>query len=323
MMSEYESASEDERVVSRIDREVDNLLNMRPEYSNRPKSKAKSYKDLRIMLETDKKKPVNKPLTRSSDRKNIEDCFRDLQTDIRSLSDKFNAVYQVIGSILDRMEAIEAQVQKLQSPEVKNSETPSYAEVVKSDEGERLERLEYIASEEERRNRLNQISITHSSLDSSSDSLNSDMKNFLKRIMKLDEDSIDDNLICRKTSKPNTVIVTFSQRKFKLGLFRSKKTMRLEGSSSYKDLYINDNLTPYNFKLLMSIKSERTRRSNGDLKSFDTIYTHEGRVFVKISKSGDKKSAIHIRTRSIFCNFLRDLDKSSSNEQVTSNSAAV
>ena len=67
---------------------------------------------------------------------------------------------------------------------------------------------------------------------------------------------------------------------------------------------MNDNLTGYNFNLFMKLKSEKKRRSEGNLKNFDSLYTIDGKIFIKMSRLSANKESYYVKNRSDYESFL-------------------
>ena len=144
-----------------------------------------------------------------------------------------------------------------------------------------------------------QISIKHPLIDPNSNNLHDDIAKFLAENMKITNREMDTSLIVQKTSRPNTVILTFSDRRFKLFIFKACKNLRTANDEVSSDLYLNDNLTPYNFSILMSLKRERSRRRTENRPLFETIYSIDGKVFVKLTRGAPNQEAVNIKTPSM------------------------
>ena len=146
---------------SKVNSIVEKCLQMKPKYNISKKSKHKSYIDLKKRLDTGAKIEVKrndkKSSTRSSDRKNIDNCFRELTEDFSTIFDKLRTVYECVTEMLDKMEDIENRVSEL---EKKQSEKPppppiqTFSEALRSQTDNRINKLEYSASEQERNNRV-------------------------------------------------------------------------------------------------------------------------------------------------------------------------
>ena len=165
--------------------------------------------------------------------------------------------------MLDKMEDIENRVSEL---EKKQSEKPppppiqTFSEALRSQTDNRINKLEFSASEQERNNRVLQATITPPKIDISDENLNEHIRDFMKNELRMDQRSIDQNMIVKKFSKLNTVHVTFSHRRFKLFLYSAKKRAKTENLPVFSGLYVNDYLTQNNFSLLMELKREKKRR---------------------------------------------------------------
>ena len=110
------------------------------------------------------------------------------------------------------------------------------------------------------------------------------------------------------TYRPNTVIVVFSVIKFKRFVFGALKRLRLRDQDLCTDLFINDNMTSYNYSILKHLKSEKKKRSEERRKSFESVYVFDGKVYVKKQKTNQPNSAIWISSVQSMKNFLESLD---------------
>ena len=136
--------------------------NMKPVYVRQQKSKFK-LSELKMQLEScTNSSNSNKRSTRLDDRKKIEDCYRELQTDFVNIHKKLDIFNQCILGIFERMDELESRVEKLEKNLVDSvTDPPSYSKVVKSSDGERIDKLEFLNSEENRKKRLLHATITH------------------------------------------------------------------------------------------------------------------------------------------------------------------
>ena len=293
-MSSSESVSEVES-NSRTSVALSKCLNMKPDYVTKNKSKVK-ISELKKRLESNSLPTKKRSSTRIDDRKKIEDCYKELQNDFCNIYKKFEMFHECIYSILDTVEDLENRMSKLEGIVVNDrGATPTYSQALKSDESERLDKLEFLSSEVERKKRMLEVIITHPTLDKNCENLVDHVKHFLSTEMKMDRRNIDANLQAKKSPKQNTVIVIFSQRRFKLFLYSAKKKMREVSDDSYVGLYINDNLTSYNFKILMELKSKRKSYVQSE-DPFISIYSFEGKIFVKLKKNSPSSNGDHVKS---------------------------
>ena len=216
-----------EEAPKKLRKALSSFANMKPEMTVSKKSKASTYSNLKHRMEKSRSQNLpQRSSNRIDQRKQVEDCFKDLQDSFGCLVKKLDNVYECISEILDGMEDFNERLTKLEQDSDVNRNTPTYSQIVKTSEAERIEKLEYAVSEEERKNRLLQVSITHPSIELTSGDSNDHIKRFLSTIMKMETREIDLNLQARKTSRPNTAIITFSQRRYKLLLFSARKALR-------------------------------------------------------------------------------------------------
>ena len=187
--SDYENETTNKTNVA-----INRFLKIKPDYIPSKKSKVKSIHEMKSKLEKSKPFPVSKRTSvRNDERKKVEECFRDLQSDFSNLCKKFDSVYECIHTMLDRMELIENRLEKLEKTENERPIIPSYSDMVNSNESERLEKLEYITSEDERKRRLLHVTLTHPQIDTSTVRLLDPARQFLIDVMKMEPRSVDVN----------------------------------------------------------------------------------------------------------------------------------
>ena len=316
-MSDYESAT-DEEDSSMVNKAIEKCLKMKPDLVISEKSKHKSLQDLRTKLQKSSKVNVKcgnnqRASNRINDRKKIEDCFHELTNDFAGLFDKFNTVIECVSEMIDRMEEIEDRVLLLEKNSSKTVITnvlpaPTFAEITKCETDNRIEKLEFASSDQERVRRLLQVTLTHPKLDTKTQDLNQHVRNFMVTDLKMEQRTIDLNMSVRNISRDNTVLITFSDRRFKLFFYSAKKRLRSEGHESANNLYMNDNLTSYNLSLLMKLKREKNKLSSVGKTVFELLYSYEGKIYVKINKNDPSSSAIHIKKNSCIDSLLRGND---------------
>ena len=88
--------------------------------------------------------------------------------------------------------------------------------------------------------------------------------------------------------------------------------MRESSDINTANLFINENLAHYNFSLLKMLKSERTKRRDENSPSYETVYTFEGTVYVKINRGDPNDQAVPVRSRTAFQALLGKLDAATS-----------
>ena len=280
---------------------IDRCLSKKPEYHVASKSKA-----LRTQLNKIKSNPKDRQSSRIDSKKKLEDYFRELAADFSNLSKKFDTVCECVSDFFDRMESLEKTVETLSKKPSPPPPPPSFASVLNNaPDSVRIERLERVSSEDERRRRLLEVSITHPLIDVSTPDLSSHMKQFLSSRMQMEHREIDSQFTVKKLPRNNTVLVTFSDKKFKRFIFAAKKRLRLENVEICNNLYINENLTSYNYSILKKLKLEKTRRFLEKIPTFESVYAFEGKVYVKKSRS--EQSAVCISNTREYMEFLDSL----------------
>ena len=209
-------------------------------------------------------------------KKVIEESFKSLSGEMATISKKFNIVSDVILSVLDDMETFNTRLSTLETFVYESSKKPTYSEALtqssQNSNVDRIEKLEYQASEDERRKKLLEATVTHPSIDNASTSLLEDTKFFFSDKLKIENREIDQNCYVRKSKRANTVVVTFSDRRFKLFMYRARKKLRSEDNGGTNELFLNDNLTTYNFSILMNLKREKKKCRN-KMEKYSNRYT--------------------------------------------------
>ena len=238
----------------------------------------------------------------------IKDCITQMKDELLMHNDRMDKLFQILIMILDRVGDLEKRLFSLENRQSTPSQSYSSAVThIDTPSINRIERLEYLSSEDERKKRLLQVSIKHPLIDINSTDLCKHMKEFMAQTLRMNPREIDANLTANKASKSNSVILNMSHRRFKLFLYKARKTLRDNENDPTTGLYMNDNLTSHNFNLFMMLKNEKKRRSENNLKNFDTLYTIDGKIFVKISRQMANNETVHIKNRSDYESFLSKL----------------
>ena len=269
--------------------------------------------DLKTKLQSSRSTNVRSS-SRIDDRKKLEDILKDLSSDFVNFQRKFDNALDCIAELLNRVESLEDRVANLEKKTDVVKPQPSYAQVFQNSSMEgskRINRLEYISSENERKNRVLQIQITHPTINSSCENLAEHMKEFFSAKLKLPAREIDANFVARKGSRDNTAIVTMSDRRFKLFIYKSRRKLKLEEDSVCEELYINDNLTSLNYSLLKKLKEERNRLRSASLPVYDCIYTIDGRIYVKLKSSDANDCSKLIKSEEDIHKLLNGLNQDS------------
>ena len=225
-------------------------------------------------------------------------------TELETYFDSLNEIMDMIKVLSERIEEID---QKLQLPQ-----TSSYADATRSNPDApslinkrlekvefSLEKVEYQSSEYERQNRLHQVTITHPSLDVNSQNLFSTATYFMENILMMERRQIDANMYVQTTKRAQTILITFSDQRFKGFLFKARKNL----PQQQFPIYINDFLTNFNYKILKMAKEERRRSYDNLNPIYETVYSYNGRIFIKKRRSDPTSDAIHIKS----CEHLREI----------------
>lgn len=294
-----------------VDNLADKFLSSKPIFEKRSKSRRK-LSELKSKFEQNKAETPKKS-ARIDSKKKIEDYLKDLQQDFLRLAQKFESLYEIIPGIIESMEFLEDRVAGLEDKlcELQSKPSPSqvqvaptpYRDALFTNDSERLDKLEYLNSENDRKKRSLEVSLTDPSIDIS-ENLMQKVENIFSNRLKMTRREIDANLNVRKARRENTVIVTFSQSRFKNFVFKARKRLR-EKNEPVTGLFLNDNLTSYNHKILMELKRKRKNYSQVN-DPFSSIYSYDGRVFVKMKNASNTES-INIKNLVQMKKFIDDV----------------
>lgn len=308
--SESDQFLSDEDNETRINSAINNCLSLKPTYVKANKSKAKNMNNLRSQLQ---KCTTTTTKQRSSaridDKKKLEEYFREMSTDFSNLGKKFDTIISCLTGVFDKIDEIESRMNDLES-RATIQQGSLYADIAaappRPPDDARLDKIEYITSEEERKRRSLEVSLTHPDIDHSTEDLNNHLRVFLSGHMKMENRSIDANMRVRKSSRDHSVLITLSDIRYKRFLFAASKQLRLHHPQLYQNFYLNENLTSYNFELLRTLKTEKKRRNELNLPCYDTVYSFDGRIFIKKTRTTDRTSAICINTRRSLQNLMNE-----------------
>ena len=245
---------------------------------------------------------------RNAEKKKIEDCFRDITTDI---STKLETMANVILGALDKINQIDARLEAIEGfigerDQFDSGDGPSYASVASSENlkhtsdqvSDIKQRLDFTESEKIREKRVLQVCITHPSIDSSSDNLEQTVVDLLRNKLAMEEREIDKNMRVTPSKRENTIVVSFSSPRFKKFTFRAKKKTRLNNDSNLDGLFISDYLTAYNYNILNNLRIWKRERSEKSEPCYETVYAYEGKVYVKRKKSDN--NGIYVKNMKSF-----------------------
>ena len=335
--SDGESLSVDGNPNSRIHKAASDYLSDKPTHI--VKAKSKRTMDIRSKLQK-----LNSSKSRQSSRidsnKRLEDICKDVQSDLSCISGKFDMFVECLLELSEKVEDLEKrvviiernsssslphasldQIENLEKRVVfieQKTNSPTYSAVASAErrttddrvDGDRLDRVEFLTSEDERKRRLLEVTITHPDIDKDANQLDEHIKKFLTSKIKMNEREIDANLKAFKSARDKTTKVIFSHIRFKKFLFAARRKMFLDDRDACQNLYINENLTPYNYDILKTLKREKKRREENNEPNLDAVYTFEGRVFVKKVRTDSKTPGTVISSRKSLENFLNQMSSS-------------
>jgi len=160
----------------------------------------------------------------------------------------------------------------------------------------------------EREKRLNQAIITHPELNPNNKDLKKHICEFLSSKLSMSEREIDQNLEAVKSGREHSVIIKFSRKFFKGFIYAARSKLRKSNPERCDALFINDNLTHYNFSLLKLLKRERRTRCESRVNNFVSVFSLEGKVYVKTTYESEKQ---HIKNMDAYKRFLSSVDSNS------------
>ena len=316
----------DEESQNRVKKAVNSFISKKPVMNKTSKSKADSFTELKSKLN---KFTSTKPRqsTRLDTKKDAENVLREMKAEIEAVSKKFDTVIGCVLELFDKIESQDETIARLDARlTILESRPLSYANVVSSQQpehapqtGDRLDRLEYLSSEENRKKRILEVTITHPDINKDTSDLKAHVREFLSNQLDLENREFDENMKVFKARRVNSLKIAFSDIRFKKFMYSARKKKLTENPSSLSNLYISENLTSYNFRLLRSLKEEKKRRNDNNETNFDSVYSFEGRIFVKKVRSSDKNSSIPISSKKSMQDFLNQLDEANGLEDVRDN----
>ena len=323
MASDSEYTSDDENHVESsklASGAIKSILDMKADFIKQNKSKT-PFNDLKSQLS--KVKLSKKRSERLDSRKDIDSYYKEIQSNITNLQNSLEVFHGCFSKIFETMEKQDDRITELEftkslhekrieelgnhvmSLQSKNKGcNNSYASALQNNNADRINKIEYTASEEERKKNSTDVLLTHPSLNTS-ENVSENVKIFLERHMKMDSREIDANMTIKKTTRSNTVRLSFSHRRFKTFIYKCNKKLRVENDPITSDLFINDHMTAYNFKILMELKSKR-KQYCPENDPFKSIYIHDGRVFIKL-KRDQNLNGKHIKLPNDVHDLIRSL----------------
>jgi len=308
---EGESACEDE-VSGRVDKQIRYCMEMKPDTLN-------SIENIKKKLNSIKsQKKKNESPTLATDKKKIENVVAEFATDMAKMNSNFQTLLDCLSDIIPRLEQVDILEKrvfdlecKLESVEqisnhssIGNSK-PQASPFTRENHSDRLARLEYLASEEEREKRLLQAVVTHPELDPENNDLRKHICEFLKNKLQMSEREIDPNLAATKNGREHSITVNLTRRLFKKFMYAARGKLRKTNPELCEDLFINDNMTHYNFSLLKLLKRERKVRSETGKNNFVSVFSLDGKVYVKTSPESEK---VHIKNMEAYNEFLLEVE---------------
>ena len=189
---------------------------------------------------------------------------------------------------------IEHRIVKLENGSVTELLTPETRRVAcgVGDQSSRIDRLEYLSSERERENRLLQVVITHPDIDNNCTQLTEHIREFFSSTMPMISREIDTGMAVIRRGRDHTVMDTFSARRFKTFLFAARKKRR-DNEAQESELFVNENLTQYNFSPLKLLKTEKKKRIQMGTNSFTSVFSFDVKIYVKTAADSERLLSVH------------------------------
>lgn len=235
-----------------------------------------------------------------SDLKKLENSITRFTNSLAALNKSSEVLVECLSFVFNKLEKIEddlnaltARVLQLEGSDRNSaSSVPSYSSICAKDlskQSERLERLELVASERERESRILQASLTHPLININSSDLTDYIKTFMSNTLKMEPREIDSCLHVSKLRRDHSVLLTFSDARFKNFIYGARKKLQTEDKNLCKDFYLNDNLTQFNLSIFNTLKNERRKRTSAGNDTPFYVFTFQGRVYVKENRDSEKK----------------------------------
>ena len=291
-------------------------LNMKPAYQYSVK-----VNELKEKLNNSRKKrsptkgvvnPPQKPSgSRSSPR--FQEDNQKIDNSIRSFRAELDTYHESLNEILDMIKKLHEKFDDLEKKQIAQNGA-SYADALRTNPAEvpvsstseqRLDKLEFQSSENERLNRVLQVTITHPALEANSQNAYRNATHFMEDVMLMEWREIDANMYVQTTRRANTILITFSDQRFKSFLFKARKRL----PQQQIPIYINDYLTSYNYKILKLAKEERRRNNESLNPLFETVYSFNGRIFIKKRSSNSSSEDILVKSPENLNEIIRQLSQ--------------
>ena len=151
------------------------------------------------------------------------------------------------------------------------------------------------------------MKLSHADIKNNAVDLDKHVRDFLSSELRMTNPETDGRMYVTKLRDTNSVLITLSDHRFKKILFHAKKQLRETNFDVYKSLFVNDNLTSLHYSLFKKVKSEKNRRSELGLESFEAVYTLQGKVLVKKLRSRGYENSIQIPTNSALNQYVTSL----------------
>ena len=308
-----DSTNEDEIISERVERQIKYCMNIRPDTLGFIQDIQSKLNSIKSDWKIDKTQKV------TTDKKKIENVVAEFAADMAKVNSNFQTLLDCLSDIIPRLEQVDLLEKRVSDLEYRlkakevvvtsnSTETAKshHSPFAKEDQSERLSRLEYVASEEEHEKRVTLAVVTHPQLDPNKNDLNKHICDFLRNELRMSEREIDPNLTAIKNGREHTITINFTRKLFKKFLYAARGKLHKTNAEICRDLFINDNLTHYNFSLLRLLKRERRIRNESAMNNFVSVFSLDGKVYAKTSPDANKT---YIKNMGAYKKFLLALDE--------------
>jgi len=259
----------------------------------------------------------------------INKDFQGINKDLSSLHKKINDLHTFVTATADNVSELEKRVVKLEQLDSRvkqlekflTQQETTYASITNNinnndqltpnstSSSTRLDKLEWASSEIERKKRILQVTLSHPEINTDQPNLSSYAIEFMRTSMKMPAREIDLNLFAQKGFKPNSLLITLTDMRFKKLLFSTKKKLRVQEEDINPNLFINEYLTSHNLNLLMNLKKLRRQRALENLPCYTSVYSFDGKIFVKLDRNDNNIASIQVKTAPDIASLLNRLEE--------------
>jgi len=234
---------------------------------------------------------------------NFKSSFDDENLKLESMRPQVKDILTCMEKLLKKQQKMEEKINELEEKLSTIESNSITMNLEKSNDSHRLDDLEFDQSERQRSDRLLEIQISHPKLNHKSKNLKAATLKFLKTELKMPAEKIDPNCSV-STNREHSILMKVNDFKFKKNLFAMKKELKLKNDDIAKNLYVQDNLTKFNYNLFRKLKDELKRRRESNIINFYTVFSLNGKIFAKLTKDSE---IMYIKNQNAIESFLKVL----------------